>query len=218
MSNYYDNVLQSFFADAWRWKCGVKEKDEYISRTTYESLDRTEWSSEFWRLVKLVIVGMHPKHKTNTVKLEKFATSMKRHLVMGALRYGGRIGDKDKPAYDRVGAMKRYYDDFLKTGNAERLVDFANYCMLEYVEGGDNRTSSPANELFYNNVSFLFGEGNVSPLYHLQNVSIELYEKSQNLTILVNMCAMAYLRYELELHDNFHYESICESDLHCETK
>lgn len=218
MSNYYDTVLKSFFADAWRWKCGMKEKDEYVSRTTFESLKQTEWSSEFWRYVESAVYDMHPNGKPCTEKFKTFANSMKKHLIMGALRYGGRIGEAGKPSYDRVGAMKRYYGDFLETGNAERLVDFANYCMLEYVEGGDGRISEPTQKYFYDNVSQFFATAHASMINQLTSVSIEFYEKDFNTTRLINLCAMAYLRYEYELHDDFHYDSICESDLHCETK
>jgi len=74
-----------------------------------EDLKRTEWSYDFESL-------------------------MRNRLVMGAMRYG-RIGERNKPTYDRPKSIAKRLAAFVKTRNKELLVDIANLCLLEFVEG-----------------------------------------------------------------------------------
>jgi hypothetical protein len=102
--------LQKFFINnLWRWKCNLPEKEQ--SETSYlnlEDLKKTEWSTEFENL-------------------------MRNRLIMGAIRYG-KLGDKNKPQYDRIQSCKDRLDAYEKTGNTEHLVDVANLALLTFVE------------------------------------------------------------------------------------
>jgi hypothetical protein len=53
---------------------------------------------------------------------------------MGGLRYGF-MGAEGKPQYDRVECMIRRLEAYRRDRNAEHLVDVANLCELEFVEG-----------------------------------------------------------------------------------
>jgi hypothetical protein len=105
-------VLSYFFNNAWRWKEDLQynlhlpEEDWEIPT---QGIENTEWSDEF----------------------EKYQRD---RLIMGALRYG-KLYAKDKVQYDRISGMKRYIEEYLNTGNLECLVDVANYCILEFVNG-----------------------------------------------------------------------------------
>lgn len=99
------SALRPFLDDLWRWKCNLPPAD----RATIDDLYRTEWSSEFERL-------------------------MRNRLVMGALRYG-RLRAPDKPKYNRVGSIEKRVRQYAETGNLELLVDAANLCLIEYIEG-----------------------------------------------------------------------------------
>jgi len=72
-------------------------------------LTKTEWSYEFERL-------------------------MRNRLIMGAIRYG-RLGALGKLQWDRVPDIIRRLKQYQQTGNLEHLVDCANLCLCEFVEG-----------------------------------------------------------------------------------
>ena len=78
-------------------------------RYSYNSLAESEWSPLFEQL-------------------------MRNRLIMGALRYG-LINAPNKPTYDRVASIKKRADLYKQTGNDEFLVDIANLCLLEFIEG-----------------------------------------------------------------------------------
>lgn len=100
-----------FFVDnLWRWKCGLPELDNVPEeKHSYAELRESEWSVEFENL-------------------------MRNRLIMGAMRYG-LIGAKNKPVYDRVASVINRMQNYKETGNREFLVDVANLCLLEFVEG-----------------------------------------------------------------------------------
>ena len=100
--------VRFFLDNLWRWKCGLPE-NELRAAPPLEDLRASEWDPTFERL-------------------------MRNRLVMGAIRYG-RMGEGGKPRYDRVGSMIKRILEFRKSGNKELLVDVANLCMLEFVEG-----------------------------------------------------------------------------------
>lgn len=74
-----------------------------------ESLQESEWSDEF----------------------EQY---MRNRLIMGGIRYG-LLNAPGKPKYDRCTDIKRRIDLYAKDGNLEHLVDIANICLCEFVEG-----------------------------------------------------------------------------------
>ena len=76
---------------------------------SYGSLLKSEWSSTFERL-------------------------MRNRLIIGRYRYGRLDRDGDQN-YDRVGNAIERLRMYQKTKNAEYLVDAANLCMVEFVNG-----------------------------------------------------------------------------------
>lgn len=101
------SMIDLFLANLWRWKCGVEEITPQPIPDLI-SLRESEWSV-------------------------KFETLMRNRLVMGAIRYG-RI-NTHRPAYDRMKSIDSRLTSYKLTGNDELLVDIANLCLLEFVEG-----------------------------------------------------------------------------------
>jgi hypothetical protein len=56
----------------------------------------------------------------------EFETLMRNRLIMGA---------SDKPQYDRINSILKRLNVYRQTGNLELLVDAANLCLCEFVEG-----------------------------------------------------------------------------------
>ena len=83
--------------------------DRPAPKFTLDELAASEWSPEFERL-------------------------MRNRLIMGALRYG-KLGEPNKPAYDRFKSMFKRLLAYRDTGNLELLVDIANLCLVEFVDG-----------------------------------------------------------------------------------
>lgn len=64
----------------------------------------------------------------------EFETLMRNRLVMGVFRYG-LIGAPGKKDWDRIKGIKKRLSQYEATHNTECLVDIANLCLLEFVEG-----------------------------------------------------------------------------------
>lgn len=76
----------------------------------------------------------YPELRTTAWSYE-FEWLMRNRLIVGALRYHKTPASKQpncKCAREAIRRIKEYLD----TGNAEGLVDAANYCLLEYTGGG----------------------------------------------------------------------------------
>lgn len=99
---------EDFAKNAWRRMVGLPEQWPQPMPPPQE-LERTEQSPLFQRLC------------------------MNRKII-GAFRYG-RMGAPGKKKWDRVSDMTRRLNEYAKTGNQEHLVDVANLCELEFVEG-----------------------------------------------------------------------------------
>lgn len=118
-------TLQYFLFNAWRWKCGLPEKESTLL-PSLDELKTTEWDAYFEQL-------------------------MRNRLIMGAIRYG-RMRAKGKPQYDRVQSMIKRLNNYHETGNKEILVDVANLCLMEFIECNHpnahfNATDEHANHL-----------------------------------------------------------------------
>lgn len=78
------------------------------------------------------------KHSIDNLKKsewsEEFETLMRNRLIMGAIRYG-KLGASNKPQYDRISSMILRLKNYQETRNTEFLVDVANLCLCEFVEG-----------------------------------------------------------------------------------
>jgi len=98
-----------FITNLWLWKCSMDEKDEVQMPVNLDELRQSEWSQEF-------------------------ETLMRNRMLMGYFRYG-KLGAKNKVAYDRINSARRRLDLYEKTGNTEHLVDVANLMLCEFVEG-----------------------------------------------------------------------------------
>jgi len=96
--------MNKFRDNAWRWKCGLPEKEP--QQLDIESLRVTQWSEDFEEL-------------------------MKNRMVLGTFRYGD-FRAPDAPKYDRIGSAIRRLNRYLETGNKEFLVDTANLCLIEF--------------------------------------------------------------------------------------
>lgn len=70
--------------------------------------------------------------KTEWSKL--FETLMRNRMIQGAYRYG-LLGSKDKLDYDRISNMIERLKLYKQNGNDELLVDVANICLCEFIEG-----------------------------------------------------------------------------------
>lgn len=103
-----------FLNNLWRWKCGIPEVElgKPEVKIDFENLKKSEWSPEFEKL-------------------------MRNRLILGSIRYGvmghGSI-PKGKPKYDRCNSIRKRIKAFEETGNAEFLVDVANFCLLLFEE------------------------------------------------------------------------------------
>lgn len=98
-----------YLAESWRRVAGVSRSDDGSQLPPLPVLQHTEWSPGF-------------------------ESAMRARLIMGAFRYG-RLGDDSKPKYDRIGSIESRAKKFRQTRNKELLVDIANLCLLEFVEG-----------------------------------------------------------------------------------
>lgn len=101
--------MNKFLTNLWRWKCGLPESETESRVVSLPELQASEWSPKFERL-------------------------MRNRLIMGALRYG-RLGVTGKPQYNRIDSAVTRLERYLETGNTEILVDAANLCLVEFVEG-----------------------------------------------------------------------------------
>lgn len=90
-----------------RCSTGLLQQNEHHIDTPLDILRLTEWSSEFERY-------------------------MRNRLLMGAFHYG-RLGKK--PGYDNIGSALKRLKLYQETGNQEHLVDVANLCLVEFVDG-----------------------------------------------------------------------------------
>ena len=87
----------------------MKKNEDTVYRYNYKDLVESEWSLEF----------------------EKY---MRNRLIVGAYRYG-KQGSVNKPDYDYVNSAIKRLQKYQEDGNTENLVDVANMCLLEFVEG-----------------------------------------------------------------------------------
>ena len=87
-----------------------------INDLTYETLTKTEWSIKFEQL-------------------------MRNRLILGALRYG-KLRAIGKKNWNRINYIERKIANYKKTKNKECLVDIANLCLCEFIEG-DSKVFMP---------------------------------------------------------------------------
>jgi hypothetical protein len=106
--------LHHFFVNAWRWKEDLAYN--YNLREEEYEIDTTGFEDHSW--------------------MDKFEKYRRNRLLIAQCRYGRNGGvDNKKPQYHRVDKMIEYLEEYKNTGNDEILVDVANYCALEFVEG-----------------------------------------------------------------------------------
>jgi len=113
LTNHHGYWLNEFLGELWRDVArneGFPHREPSpVSWATSLDLSRSEWSAQF-------------------------EAAMRSRLVMGALRYGP-LGDGNKPSYDRIAAAIKRLQKFVGTQELDLLVDAANLCLVEFVEG-----------------------------------------------------------------------------------
>lgn len=72
-----------------------------------------------------------------------FEALLRNRLAMGAYRYG-LLRDPSKPIYACVTSAIDRLERYRRDGNREHLVDAANMCLLEWVNGALGRGEHPA--------------------------------------------------------------------------
>lgn len=70
----------------------------------------------------------------HTERSNSFEQARSNRKILGAFRYG-RLGADGKPQWNRVPDMIRRLTAYQSDGNLEHLVDVANLCECEWVEG-----------------------------------------------------------------------------------
>lgn len=101
---------RKFYAfNLWLWKIRKREIALKLENFDLDSLRESEWCKEFEYL-------------------------MRNRLIQGVPRYG-KLRDKNKPSYNRINSIVSRLKKYEDTGNLEYLVDIANLCLLEFVEG-----------------------------------------------------------------------------------
>lgn len=64
----------------------------------------------------------------------EFEQLMRNRLAMGYFRYGP-LNKQPKGKYDNIASIRRRLDKYEQTGNLEFLVDSANICLVEFLNG-----------------------------------------------------------------------------------
>lgn len=77
---------------------------------------------------------IRPSQMQSSEWSKEFEQLQRNRLVFGAYRYG-KLKVTGKPQYNRVQSMIQRLSTYNATGNDELLVDVANLCMVEFVEG-----------------------------------------------------------------------------------
>ena len=104
-------MTRHFINNLWRWKCNIPELPPTTVSVKYTNLDdvlKQNWCAKFIQL-------------------------MKNRMILGFFRYGPM--DKKDGKYDNIGSIKKRIALYEKCGNDEILVDCANLCMCEFVNG-----------------------------------------------------------------------------------
>lgn len=103
-------MIEFYLDNLWRWKCGMPEKklNKHIPGNMLEVF-KSNWSPGFEQL-------------------------MRNRLAMGYYRYGP-LNKQRKGQYKNIDSIKKRLKLYEQTGNDEILVDCANLCMVEYVNG-----------------------------------------------------------------------------------
>ncbi len=104
-----------FLKNLWRWSAGDKEFQTNLlefkvgSFPTLKEIYGSQWSDKFEKL-------------------------MRNRLAFGYFRYSP-LKEQQKGLMDNVGSIKKRIKLFERTGNDELLVDIANICMVEFLNG-----------------------------------------------------------------------------------
>lgn len=102
--------MQKFFLkNLWLWKCNLPEillNDK--NNLSLKEIEEVQWSNKFEKL-------------------------QRNRMIMGFFRYGNLR--KQKGRYNNIKSCIERLKLYQKTGNTEHLVDVANICMCEFVNG-----------------------------------------------------------------------------------
>lgn len=171
-------------------KAGVLPKPNPLE--VYNRLVKSEWSAQFEHLMRDLC----------TPWSDEFEQLMRNRLVMGAMRYG-LLGYANKPKFDRMGSVSRRLCSFQQTGNLELMVDVANICLVEWVEG-----STPERAPFYRFSKW--------PLFSnwFEGISqrVEMYSATFQKDLLPQIAAMCMKEFMNASAENRSFESIDDGE------
>jgi hypothetical protein len=148
-------------------------------------LRKSEWSPEFERLLRmyvqlppeaLIAAGLrygtvHTSGKPTWS--DEFIRLMRGCLLMGALRYG-KLNAPGKILWDRVSAIDHRWEEYIRTGNKMYLVDIANFCLLEFEEGGGKVSDIRLIDIAARCMNrFISDTGNFEPTENTKKVEVQ---------------------------------------------
>jgi hypothetical protein len=155
----------------------------------------SEWSKEFEELMLSRLLG-----KVNRCYgwYRKITEIMKARLRLGGMRYGW-LGSPNKPQYDRLKDIEsNRLVVFRRCCDPRLLADVANFCLLEFVEGDHPSRYLPdsnkkGNVKHLNSLTKLISSSTLDKRLDLIPMMVDQFKLSQNLTILVDIAAIAIL-------------------------
>jgi len=223
MSN--QRLTSAYLGDLWRWKCGLREeiKDIGFMKKDIKHIDGINaledinkiYKTEFDDKFKKIVIDILWSNPFPSIFVDEFFNLMNNRLTMASFRYG-RL-QKKKGVYDYIGGIKRYFEEFVKTGNMEFLVDASNYCLLEFHE---NNNSTPNHELLS---KIIWGNMSSSkPMYFREShiLVADLINKYKNINnncyifVISAICCLLYISND---HPLSHFTGLDEKGFHCST-
>jgi hypothetical protein len=203
-------IRKAFLFDLWLWKLGMSERDVFVPKDI-NKLRESEWSPVYENAFKKVSELFYEEEFDESL-FRGFIQFQKNRLVMGAYRYG-YLGDPDKPKWDRLVAIEKYFAKYMESGNAEMLIDVSNYCLLEYVEG--ENVSAP--EILEERMVWGITGKLKDYQWALDRCLID-YRDTRNREHLVLGSMFVFGMYLHKMHPNHHFEGSDNTSLHCGLK
>jgi len=162
----------------------------------YEKLAKSEWSVQFEQLMRN---RLGPYAWSS-----KFEQLMRNRLIMGAFRYG-LLGYHKKPQYDRIASALRRLEKYAEFGNLELLVDVANMCLVEFVEGKHPDRHWDVASAFKNDLFCIKNSTGIGTPCIRE--ALDCYTSTKDLEALVLAADWSMVEFVEENHTNSHWEA-----------
>jgi hypothetical protein len=234
---------------------GINFKADWEIPKDLDKIKRLQWSEDFENKVRSLfnyifnsnikedldinLSYKHYQHMSNKyISInEDFIEKMKMRLVMGIFRYKPLLHQiKEGTSYNHFAEIPKRWNLFLKTGNAEHLIDVANFCLTTslFMEGIIKKDiyeliqikeefDTPIyhkynpflNEIkLMNNIDYCVVDLIRNNSINVVNDVINDFKKTKEETYLVLIASMCIYIYINKMHDNFHFESSDNTDVH----